>query len=211
MAVAWLEKALLTGIKRRSAICRDLLSREPWDLFFTVFGETHSAGHYFWHLSQDHPLGRGKRAAGDDPLLRVFQAVDRAIGEIMTLRPDADVLLFSPEGIAANAVDLPSTVFLPEFLYRFTFGRPGLADGHFDDIPGPPIKFPQGVGLASGAIRTQSRHTPGAASSATLATDGGLGLVGAMERPRAGTGATHAASARSSINRRCGTARTGPR
>jgi predicted AlkP superfamily phosphohydrolase/phosphomutase len=145
VAVAWLERALLTGIQRRSAICRDLLSREPWDLFFTVFSETHSAGHYFWHLSQAHPLGRGKRADDDDPLLRVFQAVDRAIGEMMTLRPDADVLLFSPEGMAANAVDLPSTVFLPEFLYRLTFGRPGLADGTPTTL-GPPIKFPKALG-----------------------------------------------------------------
>jgi hypothetical protein len=76
----------------------------------------------------------------------VFQAVDRAIGEIVTLRPDADVLLFSPEGIAANEVDLPSTVFLPELLYRFTFGRPGLAERPSTTIPLPPITFPKAFG-----------------------------------------------------------------
>ena len=59
VAVAWLESALLKGVARRSAICRDLLAREDWDLFFTVFGETHSAGHFFWHLSQEHPLEHG--------------------------------------------------------------------------------------------------------------------------------------------------------
>ena len=74
VAVAWLERALRKGISRRSAICRDLLRREPWDLFFTVFGETHSAGHFFWHLSQEHPLNRWKRASLGDPLLRVFQS-----------------------------------------------------------------------------------------------------------------------------------------
>src|SRR5262249_33157261 len=108
--------------------------------------ETHSAGHYFWHLSQNHPLGRGNRAADDDPLLRVFQAVDRAIGEIVTLRADADVLGFSPEGIAANEVDLPSTVFVAELLYRYTFGRPGLAEGPSTTIPVPPITFPKAFG-----------------------------------------------------------------
>jgi predicted AlkP superfamily phosphohydrolase/phosphomutase len=146
VAVNWLERALRTGIARRAAICRDLLSREPWDLFFTVFGETHSAGHFFWHLSQDHPLRRGTRASTRDPLRRVFQAVDEAVGVILATRPDADVLLFSPEGIEANSVDLPSTVFLPELLYRFNFGRPGLANGHLTSPPPPPITFPKALG-----------------------------------------------------------------
>ena len=35
-------------------------------------------------------------------MLRVFKAVDRAIGRIMTFRPDADIVLFSPEGMQAN-------------------------------------------------------------------------------------------------------------
>jgi predicted AlkP superfamily phosphohydrolase/phosphomutase len=146
IALAWLEKALLAGIRRRAAICRDLLSREQWDLFFTVFGETHSAGHYFWHVSQAHPLRRRTRDASSDPLLGVFQAVDRAIGEILSSRPDADVLLFSPEGMSPNAVDLPSTVFLPELLFRLTFGRPGLASGDATTPPGPPIRFPKALG-----------------------------------------------------------------
>ena len=129
IAVAWLERALRTGIARRTAIGLDLLRRERWDLFFTVFGETHSAGHFFWHLSQDHPLHRWKRAATGDPMLRVFRAVDRAVGEILAARPDADVVLFAPEGMEANSVDLPSTVFLPELLYRLSAGRVGMADG----------------------------------------------------------------------------------
>lgn len=146
VAVTWLERALIKGIARRAAICRELLAREPWDFFFTVFGETHSAGHFFWHLSQDHPLRRWKRMVAGDPLLRVFQAVDAAVGSILAARPDADVLLFSPEGIAANAVDLPSTVFLPEFLYRFNFGRHGLANGNAPSAPGSPITFPKSLG-----------------------------------------------------------------
>lgn len=146
VAITWLERALRQGIARRAAICRDLLGREPWDFFFTAFGETHSAGHFFWHLSQDHPLRRWRRAVAGDPLLRVFQAVDEAVGAILAARPDADVLLFSPEGIDANSVDLPSTVFLPEFLYRFNLGRPGLADGRPTRVPPPPITFPKALG-----------------------------------------------------------------
>lgn len=145
LALAWLERALRKGIARRSAICRDLLGRQPWDLFFTVFGETHSAGHFFWHLSQDHPLAGKHRGAGD-PLLRVFQAVDRAIGEILAAHHSADVLLFSPEGMAANSVDLPSTVFIPELLYRLSFGRCGIAGGGHPGASPPPLSVPKALG-----------------------------------------------------------------
>ena len=146
LAVAWLERALRKGISRRSAICRDLLRREAWDLFFTVFGETHSAGHFFWHLSQKHPLNPWQRASLGDPLRRVFQSVDRAIGEILATRPDADVLLFSPEGMEANSVDLPSTVFLTELLYRFNFGSSaGFGDGR-SGVPSPPVFLPRALG-----------------------------------------------------------------
>ena len=146
LAVAWLERALRKGVARRAAICRDLLAREPWDLFFTVFGETHSAGHFFWHLSQDHPLRAARRKVANDPLLRVFQSVDRAIGEILAARPDASVLLFSPEGMDANSVDLPSTVFIPELLYRFSLGRPGLTDSSRTSIGHRPITRPMALG-----------------------------------------------------------------
>ena len=145
VAVAWLERALDKGIERRAAICEDLLRRESWDFFFTTFGETHSAGHFFWHLSQDHPMRQWRKISGD-PMLRVFKAVDRAIGRIMTVRPDADIVLFSPEGMQANSVDLPSTVFLTEFLYRFSFGSlGGLAKGS-GGLPPPPMFLPKALG-----------------------------------------------------------------
>ena len=146
LALAWLERALRKGIARRTAICLDLLDREPWDLFFTVFGETHSAGHYFWHLSQPHPLLESRPKAAHDPLLRVFQAVDRAIGAISAAHPDATLLLFSPEGMDANSVDLPSTVFLPELLYRWSLGRPGLGNGSAGAIVKKPVTFPKAFG-----------------------------------------------------------------
>ncbi len=60
IAVARLRRALRIGIRRRVAICTELLAREPWDLFVTAFGEGHSAGHHLWHLSDatGHPLRR---------------------------------------------------------------------------------------------------------------------------------------------------------
>ena len=191
LAVAWLERALRKGISRRSAICRDLLRREAWDLFFTVFGETHSAGHFFWHLSQKHPLNRWQRASLGDPLRRVFQSVDRAIGEILATRPDADVLLFSPEGMEANSVDLPSTVFLTELLYRFNFGSSaGFGDGR-SGVPSPPVFLPRALGWHRELYASRADVTSCAPTTAWLAADGGDRLVGGEERPRAGTPLPH--------------------
>jgi len=143
-ALKRLQTVLETGIARRSAICQDLLQRETWDLFLTMFGETHSAAHYLWHLSQpSHPLYPyfGTQINGD-PMLEVFEAVDRAIGEILTKAPEnAQVVIFSGHGMDDNVMDLPSTVFLPEFLYRWSFpGRVGLGGtGQPGTPPGPPI------------------------------------------------------------------------
>jgi hypothetical protein len=128
-AMNWLKDGLETGILRRTAICRDLLQREPWDLFVTYFGETHTAGHYFWHLSQaDHPLHHAYGHMGDW-LLEVFVATDRAIGDILAAAPPgASILLFSDHGMESNSTDLPSFVFLPELLYRWSLpGHLGLS------------------------------------------------------------------------------------
>ncbi len=138
-----LQKKLETGIHRRGQICKDLLQQDNWDFLLTIFGETHSAGHYFWHLSQpDHPLYPivGNRYPGD-PLLEIFEAIDAAIGEILTAAPEnANVVVFAAHGMDFNNMDLPSMVFLPEFLYRWNFpGKVGLAEGKMGQNPGGPL------------------------------------------------------------------------
>jgi predicted AlkP superfamily phosphohydrolase/phosphomutase len=138
-----IEPRLITGIARRAAIGRDLLRREPWDLFLTVFSEPHSAGHIFWQLSQpSHPLYQSLSSqVQHDPLLAVYQAIDRAIGEILAVVPDnAYLMIFSNHGMGAATVDLPSFVFLPELLYRFSFpGKWGIASGNGTAPLPPPL------------------------------------------------------------------------
>lgn len=136
-AMRQLKSGLQTGIERRIAIVRDLLARERWDLFLTYFSELHSGQHYFWHLSQaDHPLFAAFATPGEDPLLDLFKAVDRAIGEIVAAVPaNATIMIFSDHGMESNTTDVPSMVMLPEFLYRLAFpGKYGLAKGR----PGTP-------------------------------------------------------------------------
>lgn len=128
-----LQRALAEGINRRVAVCRGLLQKEPWDLFLTIFGETHSAGHDLWYLSQlDHPLYTAPAPGAEDPMLKVFEDVDRAVGEILESAPeDAYVVVFSVHGSGNNTTDVSSMLFLPELLYRFSFpGKVMLAPGN---------------------------------------------------------------------------------
>lgn len=147
-ALKELQHNLEVGIARRAAICQDLLQRDNWDLFLTVFGETHSAGHYFWHLSEpNHPLYPIlSQQYGCDPLLSVFKAIDTAIGEIVKAAPaDARVVVFAVHGMGNNVMDLPSMLFLPEFLYRWSFpGKAAIANSP----PGTPVGNPITEGRA---------------------------------------------------------------
>jgi predicted AlkP superfamily phosphohydrolase/phosphomutase len=130
-----LRDRLLEGLRRRAAITKDLLRRERWDLFLTMISETHSAGHNLWHLSQPgHPLYASAHRDGEDPLGDIMRSVDGTIADIIgAAARDATIVIFSVHGMEANTVDLPSMVFLPELMFRYSFpGRRGLtgaADG----------------------------------------------------------------------------------
>jgi len=137
-----LERWLGEGIERRGKICEHLLQRERWDLFLTAFGESHSAGHHLWHRGREHPLASRIERDGGDPVLRTYQAIDRAIAGIQAAAPaDAYTVVFTTEGMETNCMDLPSLVFLPELLYRLSFpdgfglGGDGSGDLSEPEIP----------------------------------------------------------------------------
>ena len=138
-----LRAGLKLGLERRSNICRDWLSQESWDLFLTIFSETHSAGHDFWFASQpDHPLYnyRDPETFPVNPLLEVFQQTDQAIGEIVESAPaDANIVVFSVHGSDNNTTDVPAMFFLGEFLYRWCFGEAKISRGK----PGQPLPAPR--------------------------------------------------------------------
>ncbi len=128
----WAMTAMLTGIDRRAKICTDLMQREPWDLLVTVFSESHSAGHMYWHLSQpDHPLYNFCKQDGRDPMIEIHEAIDEAIGRICDAAPDGTrVVVYSAHGMEANTMDVPSMFLLPELLYRYSFpGKAAIAKG----------------------------------------------------------------------------------
>ncbi|MBI1181965.1 MAG: hypothetical protein GC201_15575 [Alphaproteobacteria bacterium] len=130
---------LIASTHQRTAIIRDLMRRERWDLLIGVYAEIHTAGHLFWHLSQPHLLQEALRAqAGSDYVLDILQAIDSGLGVLSEELPaDARLFVFSPHGMQANSIDLSSMLFLPELLYRWSSGEAAFA-GRAAAGPVPP-------------------------------------------------------------------------
>lgn len=143
----WLERELLASVRKRGNIIRHLMKRDPWDLFIGTFVEGHSAGHDLLHYSDGaHPLFEQRTVNGSphDPMLRVYQALDTEIGEILAAAPDdTTIALFGVHGMGENHSDLLTMAFLPEVLYRWNFpGKAVLASAPLDKPPGPVIRKP---------------------------------------------------------------------
>lgn len=137
--VRTLEERFIDGIERRKRIVLDMMREREWDLFVTFFGELHSAGHGFWHVSRpEHPLYAVYGDPNYDPLLNVYRAMDGALGDLLEAVPeDAYLIVFSQEGMKANSADLPSWFFLPELLHRHSFDGRGAfpSDGAGGPVP----------------------------------------------------------------------------
>lgn len=112
---------LRTAIRAKTEATRWLMRRGEWDLLFTVFGETHVAGHYC--LNATGP-------AADQPLmLDVYRELDAAIGELVSAAgEDAGVIVISGDRVAPNHAGWH---LLPTLLSKLGF----LADG---SQPAPP-------------------------------------------------------------------------
>lgn len=136
---------LLSAIATRGEICREFIERDDWDLFLTNFSEIHCGGHTLWHLSQDHPLASVRQGFDSDPLLDIYRAVDREIGLIAdAIGDDADLVVFSVDSIVNDCLENARSLFLPEFLYRWSFpGKSALAPGDIrESVPEARFDYP---------------------------------------------------------------------
>lgn len=114
-------ETLIQGVEAKARLTADLVAREPWDLFLQVFTETHCVGHQCWHLHDpSHPAHDPVFVATHgDPMQRVYQAVDKAIGQLIEAAGNPAVLVVMPHGMSHS---LGVHLLLPEII-----GRLGLS------------------------------------------------------------------------------------
>jgi predicted AlkP superfamily phosphohydrolase/phosphomutase len=87
---------MLAGAEQKRQLTTTLMRETDWDLFLSVFGESHSIGHQQWHLHDPrHPRYDAQTVAamGGDPLEQVYAALDRALGEVEEQAPKDALLL----------------------------------------------------------------------------------------------------------------------
>lgn len=140
---------LVSGIEAKTRVTVDLVGRDSWDLFLQVFTETHCVGHQCWHLHDPrHPAhDPAYLAAHGDPLLRVYQAIDRGIGEIMAAAGSPPTMVVSSHTVS-HAIG--GNLLLPQILERLGYAVP---------LPAPPSEGRHAGGVTSMA-RSMARLLP---------------------------------------------------
>jgi predicted AlkP superfamily phosphohydrolase/phosphomutase len=86
---------LVAGVEAKTRLSEELLSQGLWDLFITVFGESHCVGHHFWHLHDSSNPAHAPELAAQlgDPIEDVYAALDTGLGRLLS-RVGDDTIVF---------------------------------------------------------------------------------------------------------------------
>ena len=96
---------LLAAVAKKTEVAKWLMTTQEWDFFLVVFGESHPAGHYFWHFHDSSYIAHVKtdKEKLKNTLRDVYVALDRAVGELLNAAGDDTlVMLVSGDGMGPN-------------------------------------------------------------------------------------------------------------
>jgi predicted AlkP superfamily phosphohydrolase/phosphomutase len=101
-----LHRAISSAVERKVRAAQFLMDQDDWDLFVSVFAESHNGGHQFLHsFDRAHwaQAGRLHHHGLDDALPSVYSQLDGAVAELFDRVPrDATVFIVSVHGIQTN-------------------------------------------------------------------------------------------------------------
>jgi len=112
-----LEK-LLEMVKTRTAAAKYLIQNKDWDLFMVVYTATDKVQHHFWKYIDPMRPEFSKDYSYSSAILQVYQQIDRSIGELISLAPDASVIIMSDHGAGASS---RNTMFINRWLQKEGF------------------------------------------------------------------------------------------
>lgn len=112
-----LHKKLIFGARKKGLLSEYFLDQEPWDLFLTVFAETHWAGHLFWHIIDEKYPDYNPELARvfSNAVLDVYSEIDEAISKLVKAASGSTFIIFSNTGMGPN---YSGSHLLPEILER---------------------------------------------------------------------------------------------
>ena len=86
---------LVMRATKKGELSRQLLNQGDWDLFMTVFAESHCVGHQCWNIHDpNHPKHRPDIASAvGNPIKDVYIAIDQEIGKLLQ-QVDSETTVF---------------------------------------------------------------------------------------------------------------------
>lgn len=167
---------LLANIRRKTRVVSWLLDRGEYDLFWSVFSESDTAGHHFWAFGDPSSPRHRHDPWLADTLEAVYRALDRSLGELLAAAgPRTHVLLLSDHGFGGAS---DRVVYLDRWLEQqglLRFGRlasqTGRAAGWLREAA---------AGLVPSALKQALMR--GRLAGAVLRTDG-LARFGGLDLP----------------------------
>jgi predicted AlkP superfamily phosphohydrolase/phosphomutase len=98
---------LRASIRAKTEATRLLLERGTWDLFVSVFKESHCVGHQCWDAALLDERPGDENADADGPrqhaVREIYRALDQAVGILReSTGPDAQFMVFSSLGMETN-------------------------------------------------------------------------------------------------------------
>ncbi len=145
---------LLRRVVWKTELAKSLLGRERSDLFCVVFHDAHDVGHMCWHIHDPTHERHNPEVADqmDDPLLRIYQALDAAVGELLSRVEDTNIIVLFSHGMEKQRT---ATRLLDRMLAA-------LATGHREDAVADSDGFYANVyrGLVPGKLRSIMSGTP---------------------------------------------------
>jgi predicted AlkP superfamily phosphohydrolase/phosphomutase len=97
---------LADKVERRAELASYLLALRAWDVFAFYFGESDTAAHYLYSLYDEGSPRRPRQVneAESSGLVRVYQALDRALGRLLEeAGADAEITVVSDHGSGGSS------------------------------------------------------------------------------------------------------------
>jgi predicted AlkP superfamily phosphohydrolase/phosphomutase len=131
-------RKILDCIGRKAATAKYLIQKYDWDCAMILFGESDGAGHHFWKYCDGRsPQFSYEPASMRDSILRVYQELDRQLGELRQLLPtDTTLLMMSDHGFGGVSTTAlyPNCWLRERGLLKFRGGASRLVSRRLDAL-----------------------------------------------------------------------------